>query len=125
MIIFSPDRVLFDHGHQNEFFITFLIKMLIRTSPPKRPGQTSKMKPGRGHGHQNELFTTFLIKELIRTGHPERPGQTSKMKRSWSPKCVLEHFLILTSLENQPKKCPCENVENDPSHPKWRREKKS
>ena len=43
-------------------------------------------------------------RSAAKTDHQKGPG---------SPKWVLEHFWVLTSLENQPKKCPCENLENE------------
>jgi len=42
-----------------------------------------------------------------------KPPENDPQKGPGSPKWVLEHFWVLTSLENQPKKCPCENLENE------------
>ena len=74
------------------FFITFSIKVWLRSGHPQLLGQSSKIKPGRGHGHQNEFFHHFLNKGVNKkwpspASWPKLENQA--WKGPWSPKWVV------------------------------------
>ena len=109
-------------AHPNEFWNTFLIKLLIRNDYPQHPCPNQKMRPGRPKAHQNEFWDTFPIKLLIRNDNPQHPCQKPE---KWGPEgprlnkmSFGDTFLITLLIRNDNLQHLCQHPKMRPGGPK-------
>ena len=103
-------------AHQNEFWDTFLIKLLIRNNYPQHPCQKPENPAWTVHGSPKSILDIFLITLLIRNDYPQHPCQNPKM-RPGRPKAhqneFWDTFLIKMLIRNDYPQHPCQNQKNE------------